>query len=181
MPFKCPECGSIDFFTHGIEEVVWAVDENGDTYEDLDIIDSHQKENYPYVCSNCGKKFSSIPPKNHEVEWIASKKRHYMNNNGSICPFCDSHNIEGGPFEADGTTVWQNVICNNCGAEWTDIYRLTNVEISDFDSDLIPPEPKVATEVPDPNEAFKDKEEAEASKIDPPEDIFMDLDNDIPF
>lgn len=34
----------------------------------------------------------------------------------SECPICGSYRITGGSFESDGSGVWQEVTCDECGA-----------------------------------------------------------------
>ena len=44
------------------------------------------------------------------------------------CPFCKSKDIEGGHVEIDYKSAWQEISCNVCHKEWTDIYTLTDIE-----------------------------------------------------
>lgn len=53
-------------------------------------------------------------PKTNE-EYVKSSNR---------CPFCDSHEIEGGTFGVDGGGCYQEVTCLNCGKAWYDDYDL---------------------------------------------------------
>jgi len=46
----------------------------------------------------------------------------------NVCPACGHDQIEGGPVEVDNGHCWQNITCNKCGACWTDIYKLIEVE-----------------------------------------------------
>ena len=55
-------------------------------------------------------------------------KAEYLKSGGSICPFCGGKDIEGGNTEADGTSVWIEILCENCGSRWHDIYTLTDIE-----------------------------------------------------
>ena len=58
------------------------------------------------------------------------QKENYLSSGGVICPFCECTNIEGrGSIECDAGVAWQNVICNSCDEEWTDIYKLIDVKI----------------------------------------------------
>lgn len=54
------------------------------------------------------------------------QKEKYLKSPGH-CPHCGSTDISGGPLEADGD-VWQVITCENCNAEWTDVYKLVAVE-----------------------------------------------------
>ena len=40
------------------------------------------------------------------------------------CPFCGDHRIEGGSIEIEQNYAHQEVSCTECGAEWSDAYRL---------------------------------------------------------
>jgi len=59
------------------------------------------------------------------------QKDQYLSNNGAMCPFCQSDNIEGDTLQSDGD-VWQNVRCLDCGREWQDIYTLTAIDQPDL-------------------------------------------------
>lgn len=52
----------------------------------------------------------------------------YLNRNGLVCPFCGSANIVGGDIDYGNSQMWQNVVCEKCKKEWTDIYTLTDIE-----------------------------------------------------
>ena len=54
--------------------------------------------------------------------------KQYLKSGGSVCPACKSKNITGGSFKVDGTSVWNRITCKDCGANWLDIYTLTNYE-----------------------------------------------------
>lgn len=49
----------------------------------------------------------------------------YVAKAGTVCPGCHSEQIEGGSIEVDLGTATQPMTCNDCGAEWTDVYQLT--------------------------------------------------------
>ena len=55
------------------------------------------------------------------------KEREKYLKNPNICPFCESNDLDCGRMEADSEIARQNVICNNCLAEWTDEYSLRGV------------------------------------------------------
>lgn len=61
---------------------------------------------------------------------VTSSKDHAQMG-GSRCPRCTSTNIRGREFTADGKAGYQHVVCEECGAEWSDTYRLTGY--SDLD------------------------------------------------
>jgi len=55
------------------------------------------------------------------------QKREYLDSRGSRCPFCKSEEIEGREINIDCDYTTQEVVCNNCGKSWRDIYQLTDV------------------------------------------------------
>lgn len=52
----------------------------------------------------------------------------YLINNGNICPFCGSEEIEGGEHEYDDEIMTQVVFCKECNKNWVDIYRLVGIQ-----------------------------------------------------
>jgi hypothetical protein len=62
-------------------------------------------------------------------DWI---KQQYLQHQGARCFFCNSTDIEGGGYDADGD--WHTIVvtCNECEATWKDLHTLNDVvEISD--------------------------------------------------
>jgi len=53
----------------------------------------------------------------------------YVQQGGPSCPFCSSNNLTPMQFDPGEGQVWQNVVCENCGAEWQDVYELTQIDI----------------------------------------------------
>ena len=51
-----------------------------------------------------------------------TKKEHRENLNR--CPVCGSEDITGSFVEIDDDVATQEVSCNECDAEWTDLYKL---------------------------------------------------------
>lgn len=49
------------------------------------------------------------------------------------CPSCLHTDIKGGSVNIEGGIAAQTVGCNNCNAEWTDVYRLTG--FTNFESE----------------------------------------------
>jgi len=49
----------------------------------------------------------------------------YVAKGGGVCPVCGSDQVEGGSIDVDGPSAAQSVSCNDCNAEWKDIYQLT--------------------------------------------------------
>jgi formate dehydrogenase maturation protein FdhE len=48
----------------------------------------------------------------------------YVAVSGCRCPACGNPDITGDAIEIDGNIAWQPVYCNNCEAEWNDVYTL---------------------------------------------------------
>ena len=56
------------------------------------------------------------------------EKEYYLENNGVCCLYCGSDNIDAiENVQVDGGIGTQGVECLDCGEDWTDIYRLINV------------------------------------------------------
>ncbi len=55
------------------------------------------------------------------------QRENHLKNNGHICPFCKSDQIEGKSFDIGDYYVYQNISCMDCKKEWTDQYELINV------------------------------------------------------
>lgn len=49
----------------------------------------------------------------------------YLDEGGTRCPFCGSHDITGDDVNIDAGSAWQDVFCNDCSSEWQDTYTLT--------------------------------------------------------
>jgi transcription elongation factor Elf1 len=47
------------------------------------------------------------------------------------CPVCNAPNKDIEAGEWDGEIATQKIHCNGCGAEWGDIYKLIDVEITE--------------------------------------------------
>jgi len=58
---------------------------------------------------------------------LTEKQKEEYLKDSSVCPFCKSSNIEGGPVEINGNEADQRVSCNECNKSWIDIYTLTEV------------------------------------------------------
>ncbi len=56
------------------------------------------------------------------------EKKDYISKGGVGCLFCGAHDMEGGFVQTDTGSAWQKVGCNECGAGWTDIYKLADVD-----------------------------------------------------
>jgi len=58
-----------------------------------------------------------------------AQKNKYIMSGGNECPLCGSDDIEGGFVEIDNGGAWQPVSCNQCHAEWSDVYNMVDVEM----------------------------------------------------
>lgn len=59
----------------------------------------------------------------------AATKKKYLKS-PYFCPECKSDQVEGrGGFDFEGDSVFQKVECLDCGAVWTDQYRIFDVEL----------------------------------------------------
>jgi|ERR1039458_7146311 hypothetical protein len=56
------------------------------------------------------------------------QKKQYLANEGVVCPFCQSDDVVSGSVETDSGYATQDITCNVCDEEWTDVYTLTGVE-----------------------------------------------------
>lgn len=64
------------------------------------------------------------------------KLKRYLLNGNHACPICSSDSITGGFIEVDDGKAWQEVVCNECGNTWNDLYTLTGVETTSLDNDM---------------------------------------------
>jgi hypothetical protein len=62
-----------------------------------------------------------------EIMLTKEQKRDYLANSGK-CPFCKSTDLGGESLEIDGDYAWQDVMCYSCKKQWTDYYKLWDVE-----------------------------------------------------
>ena len=69
-----------------------------------------------------------IPTKLCEIEQI---KKDYIDNDGLECPnpSCHSDSFTSGFVEGSGGLAFQKCFCDECDWEWTEVYKLVNVEI----------------------------------------------------
>lgn len=57
------------------------------------------------------------------------KEKKYLDHSGNICPYCGSRDISNdGDVETDDNYAWRDVICDDCGSTWRDLYTLTGAE-----------------------------------------------------
>lgn len=59
---------------------------------------------------------------------MALSSKDYTKQGGVKCPNCKSEDIEGFDVDVDFGTASQPVTCNDCGADWVDIYNLVGYE-----------------------------------------------------
>jgi transposase-like protein len=55
------------------------------------------------------------------------QKKAYLQSGGTMCPYCNSHNISAGEIDSEGTCASQGVECKDCRAEWYDLFSLVDV------------------------------------------------------
>lgn len=55
------------------------------------------------------------------------KIKTYISNN-NVCPYCGEENLSGDFFNTEDGIATQTVVCADCGKEWTDIYKLVNIQ-----------------------------------------------------
>jgi hypothetical protein len=60
------------------------------------------------------------------------KAKQYLEKRGMICPFCGSHDIEGGSMDFEAGEIVQSISCHDCGERWVDVYKL--VAVADAES-----------------------------------------------
>ena len=58
----------------------------------------------------------------------AKQKKDYIKGGQNGCPYCGSDDIEGGFVEIDSGGAWQEVYCHICHKEWSDIYKMVDIE-----------------------------------------------------
>ena len=58
-------------------------------------------------------------------------KQQYVKEGGSRCPYCGSHDLEGGDLHSEGSYISQTIDCLSCESKWDDIYQLSGVESID--------------------------------------------------
>lgn len=44
--------------------------------------------------------------------------------NPDACPVCGGENLEGGEIEFDTDEAWRNVMCEDCGHQWVECFKL---------------------------------------------------------
>lgn len=62
-----------------------------------------------------------------EAKLSEAKKKHYVDRDGKICPYCDSNNLVREGIESYTGGGCQYVECHKCGKSWTDMHSLTEI------------------------------------------------------
>ncbi len=57
---------------------------------------------------------------------MTSEER-YIDGGGLSCPVCNSSNLGSKPIEGRSWGLTQEVYCNDCEAEWMDVYKLHSI------------------------------------------------------
>ncbi len=57
-----------------------------------------------------------------------SQVRVYIKSGGGQCLYCNASDIEGESVDVEDGKCYQDIHCNRCFKEWTDVYTLTDVE-----------------------------------------------------
>lgn len=61
---------------------------------------------------------------NTEVTHTTMTEEEYVAAGGVRCPKCGSQNLSGDSFDTWAGGASQSIGCNDCDAEWTDMYKL---------------------------------------------------------
>lgn len=57
----------------------------------------------------------------------------YLKEWAQVCPYCGSHDINGGDIDFDARCINQSVTCDECNKRWWDVYWLHAVAGEDGD------------------------------------------------
>lgn len=55
------------------------------------------------------------------------QKQQYIANGGTRCPSCGSEDIVGEDISVEEGIATQEMSCNICDLEWSDVYHLTSI------------------------------------------------------
>ena len=58
-------------------------------------------------------------------------KTQYVKDRGLFCPFCRSKELQAGNTELNEDQCEVEVSCDFCEKEWTEIYTLTDVKVTE--------------------------------------------------
>lgn len=62
----------------------------------------------------------------------------YSHGDTNRCPICKSADISGGRLDADGSEAWQEIRCEECGAEWQDLFTSLHCDFTFHKEDGLP-------------------------------------------
>lgn len=51
----------------------------------------------------------------------------HVNSGGLTCPYCGSFDITASHMEADESSAWCDIACDDCNATWTNEFELIGV------------------------------------------------------
>ena len=58
------------------------------------------------------------------------REEQYLNSGGLRCPYCRTTNVSARPPSTASMEAWAQVSCDECFAEWNDVYKLVGIEIT---------------------------------------------------
>jgi hypothetical protein len=68
-------------------------------------------------------------------DFSTTQAQEYIRGGGQHCPYCNSEEIEGGPFQCEAGVCWQEVTCLQCEERWHDIYQLADIHALSAEGD----------------------------------------------
>ena len=69
----------------------------------------------------------ALPVRRTQTGPTAEQVEKYLENGGTRCPLCGSLEIEGSEVNVDAGMACQRMSCTDCGAVWTDTYKLVGI------------------------------------------------------
>ena len=97
-------------------------------YVDLDGEYGLQSVNCPHCKSDWIDVYKLEGVESEDSEITSKEEENYLKNEGGICVFCQSKDITTtSSIDIDGIWGTLNVICEECEEEWTDYYKLVDV------------------------------------------------------
>jgi hypothetical protein len=107
--------------------------------DELEAVEAALGENAPLAMAAEALKASgtgvteATPAPQTEAKWSplqgAMTDALYLKRGGNCCPSCGGGNISGGRMEVDGSSSSQKITCEDCGAEWADMYGLKGYDV----------------------------------------------------
>lgn len=114
-------CANVPISTHDRKALLESMDlEDGDLCELFDRAHDVWEESKSVHCPI------------QEKEEVDPKVEYYLQNSGLRCPHCKTSCISAQDIDYNDSSIYQHVICEECGRQWTDEFELTGV---DFDDD----------------------------------------------